>query len=94
MLRLKDRFVHHFRDIDLGLPDRSVGKHFSSGTHKGHRDVKITVLEFIKNPPRSNQAITIRLRVERRWTHVLRSLAPIGLNVEHPKEYKSHKKTT
>jgi hypothetical protein len=93
MLRLKDRFVHHLRDIEIGATDKSVGKHFSTGAHKGHRDMQITVLEFIKKPPRSTQAIIIRLRVERRWTHVLRSLAPIGLNIEHPKEYKSHKKT-
>ncbi len=92
MLRLKDRFVHHLRDIDMGTADKSVGKHFASTTHRGHKDVQISVLEFIKKAPRSPQAIGIRLRVERHWTHVLRSLAPIGLNIEHPKEYKSHKK--
>ncbi len=93
MLRLKDRFVHHFRDIDISATDKSVGKHFSSATHKGTKDMQISVVEFIKKPPRSVQAITIMLKVERCWTHVLRSLAPIGLNIEHPKEYKSHKKT-
>ncbi len=93
MLRLKDRFVHHLRDIEMGTVDKSVGKHFASANHNGHKDVQISVLEFIKKAPRSTQAIGIRLRVERHWTHVLRSLAPIGLNIEHPKEYKSHKKT-
>jgi hypothetical protein len=93
MLRLKDRFVHHLRDIEISAVDKSVGKHFSSANHNGAKDMTISVLEFIKKPPRSIQAIAIRLRVERNWTHVLRSLAPIGLNIEHPKEYKSHKKT-
>jgi hypothetical protein len=93
MLRLKDRFVHHLRDIETGSTDKSVGKHFSSANHNGYKDLKISVLEFIKKPPRSQQSINIRLRVERQWTHILRSLAPIGLNIEHPKEYKSHKKT-
>jgi hypothetical protein len=92
MLRLKDRFVHHLRDIELQLADKSVSKHFSSNNHKGYKDLQISVLEFIKKPPRSPQAIGIRLRAERNWTHVLRSLAPIGLNIENPKEYKSHKK--
>jgi hypothetical protein len=93
MLRLKDRFVHHLRDIEMGLVEKSVSKHFSTNNHTGYKDMTISVLEFIKKPPRSPQSIGIRLRVERHWTHVLRSLAPIGLNIENPKEYKSHKKT-
>ena len=64
MLRLKDRFVHHLRDIELGIADKSVGKHFSSPSHNGHKDLQISVLEFIKKPPRCQQAIGIRLRVE------------------------------
>jgi hypothetical protein len=92
MLRIKDRFVHHLRDIETNASDKSVGKHFSDSSHNGHKDLQISVLEFISKPPRSTQAIGIRLRVEKHWTHVLRSLAPIGLNIENPKEYKSHKK--
>ena len=87
LLRLKDRFVHHFRDIDTADHDKTVGKHFSQRSHNGIRDIEISVLEFIKKPPRSPQATLIRNRVEKRWTHLLRSLAPYGLNIENPKEY-------
>ena len=87
LLRIKDRFVHHFRDIELMDKEKSVSKHFSQGSHNGVKDVQISVLEFIKKPPRSPQAVVIRNRVEKRWTHLLRSLAPYGLNIENPKEY-------
>ena len=53
----------------------------------------LTVLEFIKKPPRSPEAITIRCRVENNWTHTLRTLAPQGLNQENPKEFHSHRKS-
>ena len=90
LLRLKDRFVGHFGDIKNSLQDKPVGKHFSQGTHRGIDDVRITILEFIKMPPRSPQAATIRHRVETKWTHVLRTLAPQGLNLENSKQYTSH----
>ena len=89
MLRLKDRFIHHFRDIELGDKEKSVSNHFSNDQHNGSKDMSIHVLEFIKKPPRSLQASSIRNRREQHWTHLLRSLAPIGLNMENPKEYKS-----
>ena len=91
MLRIKDRFVHHFRDIDLGDQDKTVGKHFSQPSHNGLKDVEISVLEFIKKPPRSPASVVIRNRVEKRWTHLLRCLAPHGLNIENPKEYTTKK---
>ena len=87
--RLRDRFAGHFGDIDNSRQEKSIGRHFSQANHKGADDMEITVLEFIKNPPRSEQAVTIRNRVERNWTHLFRSLAPRGLNMENPKEYKT-----
>ena len=87
LLRIKDRFVHHFRDIELMDNGKTVSKHFSQRSHNGLKDVQISVLEFIKKPPRSPQAAVIRNRVEKRWTHLLRSLAPYRLNIENPKEY-------
>ena len=92
-LRLKDRFVHHYRSVELSNQDSSVGKHFSQRDHDGIGSMNITVLEFIKKHPQSDQAIKIRNRREKHWTHLLRSLAPIGLNLENPKEYKSSKKS-
>ena len=86
-VRLKDRFVHHFRDIETSNPEKSVGRHFSQTDHKGCRDMEISVLEFIKAPPKSPRTIQLRNRVERNWTHQLRCLAPQGLNMENPKDY-------
>ena len=93
LLRIKDRFLGHFGDITKANQDKPLGKHFSQGNHNGIDDITISVLEFIKMPPRSPQAITIRHRVERNWTHVLRTLAPQGLNLENPKQYTSHMRT-
>ena len=81
-LRVKDRFVHHFLDIEKGDPLKSVGRHFSQRDHNGIHSVEISILEFIKKPQKSPAASVIRDRVERRWIHLLRTLAPRGLNME------------
>ena len=86
-VRIKDRFVHHFRDIETSNQDKSVGRHFSGPDHNGFKDLTITALEFIKAPPKSPRAVQIRNRVEKNWTYQLRSLAPQGLNMESPKEF-------
>jgi len=86
------RTYEHIRDTANCLQDKPVAQHFSQRSHDGENDMSITVLEFIKKPPRSPEAIAIRNRVERHWTHLLRSLAPQGLNQENPKEYHSHNK--
>ena len=91
-LRVRDRFSKHFYNVQNSDPDTSVGRHFSQRSHRGTKDMEIHVLEFIKKPPRSPQAVSIRLRRESTWTHLLRSLAPLGLNMETPKEYKSYSK--
>ena len=91
LLRIKDRFVHHFRDIEMSNQDKSVGRHFSSNDHSGFKDLEITVVEFIKTPPRSPKATIVRNRIERYWTHLLRTLSPQGLNMENPKEYGTKK---
>ena len=93
LLRLKDRFVGHLGDINNGNMDKPISAHFAHDGHNGLKDMSISILEFIKKPPRSPQSITIRSRVERNWTHQLRTLAPQGLNQENPKEYHSHRKT-
>ena len=68
-----------------------MSKHFSHPSHNALKDVEISVLEFIKKAPRSPQASVIRNKVEKRWTHLLRCLAPYGLNIENPKEYTTRK---
>jgi hypothetical protein len=79
---LKDRFVHHFYSIEKALESKPVGKHFSTGSHEGIDDVEIFVLEFIKKPPTSQVGGMVRDRVERRWIHLLRSLQPLGMNID------------
>ena len=73
------------------MKDKPVGNHFSNTDHNGITDIQISVLEFIKKAPESEQAANIRKRVERNWTHTLRTLAPFGLNLENPKEYSKRK---
>jgi hypothetical protein len=75
-LRLKDRFV------EKGDALTTVGRHFSLLGHNGYFDLEIYVLEFINKTPKSPAATIIRNRVENRLIHLLRSLAPQGLNIE------------
>ena len=82
MLRLKDRFVKHFYDISQGDTQKGLGHHFSSEGHQGLQDVRIHILEFVRMPPRSESAKRVRDRIERRWTHLMRCLAPVGLNID------------
>jgi hypothetical protein len=64
-LRLNQRFVHHFYSITKPDVSKPVGKHFSSRSHNGIKDVEIHILEFIKKPPTSEVASRIRDRVEK-----------------------------
>ena len=81
LLRVKDRFVKHFYDVEKMDRTKAVGLHFSRRDHNGIEDIEISVLEFIKKPPRSPEAAIIRDRVEKRWIHLLRCPAPQGLNI-------------
>ena len=81
LLRVKDRFSKHFLDVEKGDRTKAVGLHFSQKDHNGILDMQISVLEFIKKPPRSPEASIIRDRVEKRWIHLLRCPAPQGLNI-------------
>ena len=81
MLRVKDRFVKHFYDVETSKTTKAVALHFSQRDHNGINDMEISVLEFIKKPQRSPEADINRDRVEKRWIHVLRCPAPQGLNI-------------
>ena len=84
----KEDFISATQSIvDIVPSSTNLGKSLpQSQNHHGFKDMTINILEFIKAPPRSPQAIPIRNRVERNWTHLLRCLAPHGLNMENPKE--------
>ena len=81
-LRLKNRFVHHFYSIEKEDQLKPVGKHFPLRSLTGLDNVEIHIVEFIKKPPTSEVGGLIRDRVEKRWIHLLRSPAPLGLNIE------------
>ena len=86
--RIRDRFQGHFNDVTRDDKDKAIPLHFNSPGHRGTKDMEITVLEFIKKSPKTEQAMKIRLRIEKHWTYTLHTLSPIGLNMENPKEFK------
>ena len=79
---MKDRAGEHFTSVDNTDQTKTIGRHFSKTDHNGILDIEISVLEFIKKPPKSEPAAIIRDRIERRWIQLLRSRAPQGLNIE------------
>jgi len=81
-LRLKDRFGGHYTDIKSCNLTKTVSRHLTTNGHNGIFDMTISILEFIKKPPKSQASLTIRNKVERRWIHLLRTMAPLGLNLE------------
>ena len=81
-IRVMDRFVKHFGDIQNADQTKTVARHFSLRCHNSIGDVEITVLEFVSKAPASQAAKTIRDRVERRWMNLLRTCAPQGLNID------------
>ena len=79
--RIKDRLYEHLRDIDTLNKDKPLGVHFSQSC-QANPSIKVHILEFIKKPPRSPEALIIRNRIEKRWIHLLRTPVPLGLNLE------------
>jgi transposase-like protein len=79
--QIKDRFAHHFYDIQNNDQSKALGRHFSRRDHNGIKDMEISVVDFIKKPPRNPEASIIRDRVKKIWIHFLRCLAPMGLNI-------------
>jgi hypothetical protein len=60
----------------------SVGLHFSGIEHNGQKDVKIKILDFVNLHPLSQKAKKIRLLVEKKWIHSLRTPSPQGMNMQ------------
>ena len=79
--KILQRFQGHFYNVKIGNQNDAVGMHFSQPDHKGTKDFKIQVLEYISLPPQSMRSLAIRLRVEKKWIHTLRCPAPQGLNI-------------
>jgi hypothetical protein len=83
--KLAHQFQGHFYNIKIAQEtkksDNAVGMHFSRSDHTGVQDMKIQILDFIKLPPKSVTANTLRLKIEKAWIHKLRCTAPHGLNI-------------
>ena len=58
-----------------------MGLHFSSDDHSGTVDISINILEFIRLPPSTLRALSLRLKLEKHWIHQLYCPAPRGLNI-------------
>jgi hypothetical protein len=58
-----------------------VGIHFSQPDHEGEKNLKIQILDFVNFHPDSARSEKIRLKVEKKWIHTLRSPAPNGMNI-------------
>ena len=78
---IAQRFYSHLHNIRHNKKSDGVGLHFSSSDHNGVKDITIRVLDFIKVPPGSEKALTLRLKFEKYWIHKLRCPAPRGLNL-------------
>ncbi|MCP3892608.1 MAG: GIY-YIG nuclease family protein [Desulfobulbaceae bacterium] len=89
--QLQARFAGHFNDVLNSFQHKPVSAHFSQRPHRGTKDFLIHILEFIRKPAKSTQAGKILLRREAHWVNTLRTHAPIGLNLEDPKEFKGYK---
>ena len=57
-----------------------IGLHFQKENHDMN-DVQISVLAFITLTPMSKEALMMRLKVEKKWIHIMRCPAPTGLNI-------------
>ena len=54
------RFYSHFFNVRHQKQTYAVGLHFSRTDHKGIKDIKINVVEFIKLPPHTDIGLVIR----------------------------------
>ena len=77
---LKKRLMEHFRDITKKDPNKPLGTHFGKPGHPDIDVLEIFILKFIKSPPDSSHAKSLRDFHELQWIHRLKSSLPFGLN--------------
>ena len=78
---IAQRFYSHTYNIRNKSQTDGVGLHFSRADHHGFNDLQIQILEFINLPPDSACGKLFRLKMEKKWIHTLRTIAPRGLNL-------------
>ena len=86
------RFNEHFYNVKVArraqlekqaIPTSKIepiGLHFTQPNHDVS-DIQISVLAFITLTPESKDALSLRLKVEKKWIHLMRCPAPTGLNI-------------
>ena len=85
--RLLDRFSGHMFDIKSNDQDTTVARHFRicpeprTAQLRWDNGPNITILSFIKHPPKSFEGILERNKEERLWMHRLCTITPKGLNL-------------
>ena len=66
--------------IAAGEGDNDVPTHFKLPGHHGKEDVTISVLDFVHKHPLSSRALELRLLIEFKWIHRLKTQTPKGMN--------------
>ena len=85
---LQARFLNHFQDISSKDKKKPVALHFNQSDHRGTRDMKIHILEFLQTPP-DDKHLKHREKEERKWQDRLRTSYPWGMNREDALPWKA-----
>ena len=82
--RILDRFQGHFFNISSSKPQTNnlIHDHYNDKNHSGLDNVIIHVLEFINVPSNLPRTKQIRLIVEQKWIHILKTVFHNGLNTK------------
>ena len=77
---LQQRFQEHFEDVQKATVEKDIGRHFNLADHQGSKNMKIFILDFIYEHPRTKLAQDLWNIVQHDWIQRLRSQLPWGLN--------------
>ena len=79
---IKKRLGEHLSSIKK-QKDNAVGDHFKNCKCKPDKsDLKIFILDFIFQHPKSDRASQLRNTIEYNWIHRLKTMAPAGMNLK------------
>ena len=78
--KIKDRVREHLYGIKT-QKDTDVSYHFNTNGHRGKRDMKVYIIDFIHAHPESRRAQILRNTIEFSWIQRLKTFAPNGMNV-------------
>ena len=78
--KIKDRLREHIYGIK-NQKEGDVSYHFNTNGHRGTKDMKVYILDFIYEHPESKRAQTLRNTIEFNWVHRIGTNAPKGMNI-------------